>query len=221
MSNPYGKFSPNHLTPGTDLARQVEEELNRIASVLQNQSVEFVTFEELHAEPAIRYDGMIVRADGTDWDPGTGQGVYVYIDGTGWVEIGAGSGVTDHGALTGLSDDDHTNYLHKDVTRHITVGYTTDIEAVSSIGSGTLTPDLTAEHLKTITVTGNFTLGVPANNGYCEYYVTVTGAGPWTITAATYVTFVDGINTLTSGNYYILSIRRFSATNVIAQLTHI
>lgn len=34
---------------------------------------------------------------------------------TGWVEgmTGSGGGVTDHGALTGLGDDDHTQYLNQ------------------------------------------------------------------------------------------------------------
>lgn len=35
-----------------------------------------------------------------------------YFDGTDWQAVGTGGGgVTDHGALTGLSDDDHTQYL--------------------------------------------------------------------------------------------------------------
>src|SRR5690606_26407808 len=45
-------------------------------------------------------------------DTGNGK-LYVKGSGTGntgWVELGAG-GATDHGALTGLSDDDHAQYL--------------------------------------------------------------------------------------------------------------
>jgi len=45
-------------------------------------------------------------------DTGNGK-LYVKGSGTGntgWVELGAG-GATDHGALTGLSDDDHSQYL--------------------------------------------------------------------------------------------------------------
>lgn len=43
--------------------------------------------EELHAEPAKLRDFMIVAADGTDWDPGSGQGVYAYYNGT-WNKLG-------------------------------------------------------------------------------------------------------------------------------------
>jgi hypothetical protein len=39
-----------------------------------------------------------------------------------WVQVagGGGGGVTDHGALTGLNDDDHTQYLLADGTRALT-----------------------------------------------------------------------------------------------------
>jgi hypothetical protein len=33
-----------------------------------------------HVEPAKRVEGMIRRADGTDWDPGAGAGLYQYRD---------------------------------------------------------------------------------------------------------------------------------------------
>lgn len=32
-------------------------------------------------------EGMIVFADGTNWDPGGGKGAYVYHEGTGWVKM--------------------------------------------------------------------------------------------------------------------------------------
>ena len=48
--------------------------------------------------------------------------VYTYDLGTTtWKEIGAsGSGISDHGTLIGLSDDDHTQYLRTDGTRALT-----------------------------------------------------------------------------------------------------
>jgi hypothetical protein len=44
--------------------------------------------QELHAEPSKLFEGLIVLADGTDWDPGSGVGVYVYIGGA-WDFLGA------------------------------------------------------------------------------------------------------------------------------------
>jgi hypothetical protein len=51
-------------------------------------------------------EGWIVYNDGTDTD-------WLYVDDGSpvWQERTAGGGVTDHGALSGLTDDDHTQYL--------------------------------------------------------------------------------------------------------------
>lgn len=41
----------------------------------------------LHAAPAKKIEGMIRRADGTDWNPGSGSGLYQYRGGT-WHLLG-------------------------------------------------------------------------------------------------------------------------------------
>ena len=72
--------------------------------------------EERDAIPADRRrEGMIVYVGGVV------QANYQLIggiDNANWavLEAGGGGGVTDHGALTGLNDDDHTQYLNE--TRH-------------------------------------------------------------------------------------------------------
>ena len=60
-------------------------------------------FENLASAPSTPYTGLTYYNSATDI-------MYVYI-GSAWVDIGPGGGVTDHGALTGLADDDHTQYL--------------------------------------------------------------------------------------------------------------
>ena len=54
------------------------------------------------ASPASAVEGQL-------WYDTDDEELNVY-DGTAWVLLGAGSGSTDHGALTGLADDDHTQY---------------------------------------------------------------------------------------------------------------
>lgn len=58
-------------------------------------------FRVLHAEPAKLFDGMVVNADGTDWNPGFGAGLYRY-DSTleQWVHLGSNwiANVKDFGA---------------------------------------------------------------------------------------------------------------------------
>ena len=51
------------------------------------ESADTLTLKVLYAAPARPRNGMIAYADGTDWDPGSGQGVY-YYDGSAWVFLG-------------------------------------------------------------------------------------------------------------------------------------
>lgn len=47
----------------------------------------FVRFKELHEVPAKLFDGLTVFADGTDWNPGSGQGIYTYYN-VAWHKLG-------------------------------------------------------------------------------------------------------------------------------------
>jgi len=48
---------------------------------------EFVQLRPLHKAPDRPRDGMVVCADGTDWNPGGGAGFYGYQGGT-WNKLG-------------------------------------------------------------------------------------------------------------------------------------
>jgi len=52
-----------------------------------------------------------------------------------WRQIGAGGGVTDHGALTGLADDDHTQYLLVNGVRAMTGDLDMGGQDVSNVGT--------------------------------------------------------------------------------------
>jgi len=56
-------------------------EINTISQASDAPSP-FVALQELHNEPQRPRDGMIVIADGTDWDPGSGIGAYFFQAGT-------------------------------------------------------------------------------------------------------------------------------------------
>ena len=82
--------------------------------------------------------------DGNSEELVSENGIKNYVDTT---SSGGGGGVTDHGALTGLGDDDHTQYLLADGTRSITSNWDVDgnkslvIDTVNHrIGIGTNTP---------------------------------------------------------------------------------
>lgn len=66
------------------VAGYVEEELRTLAlSLVETEAVETRT---VNVEPTKPREGMIVIADGTDWDPGSGGGPYVYF-GSAWVPL--------------------------------------------------------------------------------------------------------------------------------------
>jgi len=158
------------------------------------------------------YTFPISQIQGQGTTPSNNTEVAVVIE-----RSGGGAGVTDHGALTGLADDDHTQYLHKDITRHLTVGYTTDIEADTF--TDPLVPDFQLEYFKTMTVTSSFTLNTPTGNSHGEYYLTIDSGGPYTLTAGDNVVMMDSNVTMEKDTNYVLNIHRYSDTNTLAQLT--
>lgn len=64
-----------------DLRAYLYQELLRISEALQEPEFEQVNLTTLNAAPDKPREGNVVRADGTNWNPGAGEGVYEY-DGT-------------------------------------------------------------------------------------------------------------------------------------------
>lgn len=67
------------------LAAALEEQLRQIAAAVRTPV--FLQITELHAPPDKPRNGMIVLADGTDWNPGSGAGYYGRSAGA-WVFLG-------------------------------------------------------------------------------------------------------------------------------------
>lgn len=67
------------------LPAYLKVELNNIAQAIRS----FVSpiWAKQTAEPVKPQEGMIVFADGTNWNPGSGKGIY-YYNGTTWVKLG-------------------------------------------------------------------------------------------------------------------------------------
>lgn len=74
-------------SPPTDdeTAQWVQRELDQIAQAFQEQN--HVLLVELNVAPDKPRTGMTVLADGTNWDPGAGVGVYTYY-GAAWHKLG-------------------------------------------------------------------------------------------------------------------------------------
>lgn len=72
----------------TELQAVVEwlyRELNQVSAILN--AVALGHLDKTHNAPTRVADGDIRYADGTNWDPGTGEGVYVYYNST-WNKMG-------------------------------------------------------------------------------------------------------------------------------------
>lgn len=68
-----------------EFVQYIVNELRRLGAVLVAAQAD--PLEELHAAPIKPRLGMVVLADGTDWNPGSGQGVYAYYN-SAWNKLG-------------------------------------------------------------------------------------------------------------------------------------
>lgn len=96
---PYTPTDPPLLADeqANELGKWIRDELTRISKAFDAPSVS--QYEVLHAEPAKPREGMIIVADGTDWDPGEGEGQYMYIGGA-WVFQRSGPEPNSYGIMT-------------------------------------------------------------------------------------------------------------------------
>jgi len=63
------------------------EPIDRVAELgAQVQELRDMLLKERHAAPSKIYEPMIVFADGTDWNPGSGRGYYARVSGA-WVKL--------------------------------------------------------------------------------------------------------------------------------------
>ena len=72
-------ISESPVPPGTnslEIALWLSNIIPQIVSTIE--LLQEGAIEERHVAPKKPRTGMVVLADGTDWDPGSGRGVYVY-----------------------------------------------------------------------------------------------------------------------------------------------
>lgn len=62
------------------------QEFLKIAGALQNLQVPSITLDILHVAPTKVVEGLVVCADGTDWNPGSGAGLYMWKSGA-WLKL--------------------------------------------------------------------------------------------------------------------------------------
>ncbi len=78
------KYEPSATIP-TDpdaLASWLLDEFRRVAAALGEGEPDSMLLKEWNAVPDKLYNGLVAYADGTNWDPGLGRGLYAYLNGT-------------------------------------------------------------------------------------------------------------------------------------------
>ena len=70
---------PSDITKVPELVQFLIQELRRVSLALAGAQEN--PLPELHVAPTKLREGMIVLADGTDWNPGSGKGIYAYYSG--------------------------------------------------------------------------------------------------------------------------------------------
>lgn len=92
---------PSDLAGLANYVRQME------ASIAQqlNNPADYARLNIIYAAPSKVFEGMIVRADGTTWNPGQGAGLYEYVGGQ-WVKPGSAFTLQSKSAAYTLTIDD-------------------------------------------------------------------------------------------------------------------
>ena len=72
------KYTPRPIPDDPRLQRELQKVAESISTIHQH--------DVLHKAPKGPRQGLVVFADGTDWDPGAGEGLYVYLS-TGWSKL--------------------------------------------------------------------------------------------------------------------------------------
>jgi hypothetical protein len=80
-------YEPGPLpTDGEDLGIYVVTELKRLGDVLFNQAT--FRLERTHEAPTRPRGGDVRYADGSNWNPGSGEGIYFFKESTSaWVKL--------------------------------------------------------------------------------------------------------------------------------------
>lgn len=73
---------------GNDVATLKQELQQALAAISREQAQpsDYMALRTLYAAPGRIFEGMVIKADGTTWNPGSGAGIYAYVGGA-WVKL--------------------------------------------------------------------------------------------------------------------------------------
>ena len=77
----------NNPTKYYEFQTFVLDQFREIANAFASVETDAVLLKQWNAEPDKTYDGLVVYADGTNWNPGSGEGVYCFYNSS-WNKLG-------------------------------------------------------------------------------------------------------------------------------------
>lgn len=82
------KYTPTTVPHGiaASVRGWLASQLRQISEAMVTPDFQLIHLEARSAEPQRISDGDVVRADGVNWNPGGGEGVYVRLSGA-WVKL--------------------------------------------------------------------------------------------------------------------------------------
>jgi hypothetical protein len=80
------RYNPNPVPDNTeDLPKYIFDELLRLQGALEENPISYIEIK--NAEPDRIKQGDIVYADGSNWNPGSGEGIYFRNAAGSWVKL--------------------------------------------------------------------------------------------------------------------------------------
>lgn len=81
-------YQPDPYYEDTALGRHITRELQKISDEFRTNNVDGIQYKVWHVEPDKPRTAQAYYADGTQWNPGSGEGLYIYKSGGSWVLLG-------------------------------------------------------------------------------------------------------------------------------------
>jgi len=195
-----------------DLSKYVEEEFSQVAKAIQSTEPDQVW----NSVPPRPRRGTTAYADGTHWNPGSGEGPYFY-NGTSWFSMKAPSGflvdAPSDGKLYGRMNGAWTTALAVAGGQTTTGGFNITPYSIGTITTGTVTPNAINQNYQYYTNNGAHTLAAPASDCAIDILIT-NGAAAGAITFSGFTVAAGNTGdplTTTNTSKFIVSIRRINA----------
>jgi len=81
-------YQPNPSNNETALGLYLKKELDKISDEFRTNQHDSIEYEVHNVLPDKPRTGQAYYADGTNWNPGSGEGLYIYKSGGSWALLG-------------------------------------------------------------------------------------------------------------------------------------